>query len=158
MNLWACWTHSPLGFAVFLSAFGWESNHAVFLPREHIHIAVVPTRTWIFCFIWFFSPHIAAAIIRDRIWCSLCTYNIFLRIKFRHCKCSSSYSLWTRGRVGLWPLRSIHSILLMCRHYARAYWYFWISHKCNTRRDYEFVLTRRSVYCMFVFALPSSWY
>ena len=113
----------PTGLRCFLECvwLGIKSC-VVFTTWTHPHCSRSNTDLNLLHLIFF--PHITAAIIRDRIWCSLCTYNIFLRIKFRHCKCSSSYSLWSRGRVGLWPLRSIHSILLMCSHYARAYWYF----------------------------------
>ena len=114
----------PTGFRCFLECF-WLGikSCVVFITWTHPHCSRSNTDRNISC-IWIFSPHIAAAILRDRIWCSLCTYNIFLRIWFRHCKSSSRYSLWSRGRVGLWPLRSIHSVLFMCCHYARAYWYF----------------------------------
>ena len=45
---------------------------------------------------------------------------ICLSIRFQQRKRSSSYWLSSRGRVGLWPLRSIQ-ILLMRSHYARGY-------------------------------------
>ena len=58
-----------------------------------------------------------------------------------------------RTSVSLWPLRSkhIHTYLVDVQSLRTSILsaLVWISDKYNMRRDYEFVLTRSSVYCMF---------
>ena len=75
----------------------------------------------------------------------------FLSVRFQHRKSSSHYWLSSRSRVGLWPLKSIPGIYLVDLQSQRTsilILVFGISEKCNMQKDYEFVLTRRSVYCI----------
>ena len=46
---------------------------------------------------------------------------IFLSIRFQHCKRSSSYWFPSRGRVSLWPLRSIHILCAVTTHEYTEY-------------------------------------
>ena len=92
--------------------------------------------------------HMAAVNTRDWICCSICTL-IFLSTGFPHRKYSSNYWLPSRGCDSSWPLRSIHT-LLMVSHYARVYWVSYFGYRINAtcgEITSLFLLVVRSIVC-----------
>ena len=121
-----------------------DMDTSALLPFVHGSKYVVP---FVFTTCYVFPPLLPPFI--DGTECVVLYDLVFLCIRFQYRRRSSSYCLSSWGRVELRPLRFIISRDVHSLRTNKPSILFWISDKCNMRRDYAFVLGRSSVYYIF---------